>query len=192
MVKKVVNLNQQHMVNLNWHRVITLTEFYIIDKDIWKTDIEQEAYKFFVETEKNIETITFNMEFIQEYLKNVITAIMFSASKEEIDEQIKKIVGEVEPTTDVLTFFYNYPVGNTNYRLTVEAIKMLLLGMGSELNGPNIEKTRGTYQIKYWMSDANGTINNIIWEVNMNKKEVKPFNEHAKTFTEAIKKKVNK
>jgi len=28
MVKKVVNLNQQHMVNLNWHRVISLTEFY--------------------------------------------------------------------------------------------------------------------------------------------------------------------
>ena len=28
MVKKVVNLNQQHMVNLNWHRVVCLTEFY--------------------------------------------------------------------------------------------------------------------------------------------------------------------
>lgn len=34
MVKKVVNLNQQHMVNLNWHRVITLTEFYTISSKV--------------------------------------------------------------------------------------------------------------------------------------------------------------
>jgi hypothetical protein len=164
---------------------------YLIDKEIWKSDFEKEAYEFFVETDNNIETTIFNMEFIQEYLKNVITAIMFSASKEEIDEQIRKLVGGVGPSTDVLTFFYNYKIGDTNYRLTVEAIKMLLLGRGSELKGPEIEKSGSTYQIKYRMTDANGIIKNIIWEVDMNKKEVTPFNEHAKIFTDAIGKKAN-
>lgn len=161
---------------------------YSIEQEIWKNKLEKEAYDFLIETEKNIDDIEFNIDFIQDYLKNVITVAMFSASQEEINEQVKKIIGEVGSTTDVLTFFNAYPVGNTNYRLTVEAIKMLLIGMGAELNGPEIIKqTTNIYQIKYWLSDANGQKKYLIWKVDMNKKSVVPENEHAKTFTNAIK-----
>ncbi len=165
---------------------------YELEKEVWKSEDERHAYKFLLNTEKNLSKTDFTkVDFLKEYLGNLLIALMYAASKDELEREKQKFLLIFTSMTDVLKFFYEYQIGKTNYRLIVEAIKMLIINMGSELKGPDIEIVGGTYLIKYWMNDANGTIKHIIWEVNMNKKEVNPFNEHAKTFTDAIRKKGN-
>jgi hypothetical protein len=162
-----------------------------VEPQIWSGDLDQKAFGFMRDIDKNIETTDFtNLNFIKEYLKNVIIIAMYGSTKDEIDTQVNGTLAALTSTTDVLQFFADYPVGNTNYKLLIEAIKMLLTGMGSNLQGPEIVSPgRNMFHIKYWLIDAQGTRKDLIWEIDMSKKTVNPANEDAEVFTEAIKNK---
>lgn len=162
-----------------------------LEPGIWENDHDKIAYQFLSNVEKKLDKTDFaNMDFIKEYLRCVITVAMYSASPEEIDSVINSLFPSIESLSEVLKFFADYPVGNTNYRLMVESIKMLLLGMGSDLKGPDIiDKGKNTYHINYWLKDSKGIEKYLIWEVDMSRRTVNPFNDDANTFTEAIKNK---
>lgn len=162
-----------------------------LEPEIWKQDYDIKAYQLLEGIEKKIDKTDFaSMEFIKEYLKSVITVAMYSASSEEINSVVDALLPSIGSLSEVLKFFADYPVGNTNYRLMVESIKMLLLGMGSDLKGPDIiDKGKNTYHINYWLIDKQGTKKFLIWEVDMSRRTVNPFNDDANTFTEAIKNK---
>ena len=164
---------------------------YKIEPAIWEKDHDKKAFQFLESVEKRLDKTNFaDMDFIKEYLRSVITVAMYSASLEEIDSVITSLFPSIESLSEVLKFFADYPVGNTNYRLLVESIRLLLKGMGADLNGPEIiDKGKNIFHVSYWLVDRQGTRKFLIWEVDMSEKTVIPFNDDANSFTEAVKNK---
>ena len=170
-----------------------------LNQEVWQSEIDLNAYTELKEAYKNLGKYDFAAkENLKKYTCNVLVTLMLGAEKDRIDEQCNKLAEMIDKAVtenkDIgdLVYFMKASIGDTDYRLMMEAVKMMIVGSGGKFKGPEaVPQSNGYTLIKYTTSGMpkNPTFE---WMVNSKEKIIKANNNAAEVVEQGIRNKKKK
>ena len=167
-----------------------------LNQEVWQSDVDMKAYVELEDAYNNLGKYNFaEKENLKKYTCNALTVLMLGAEKERIDNQCRKLADMIDnaitDNKDIgdLVYFMKAPIGDTDYQLMMEAVKMIVVGSGGEFTGPEaIPQSNGYTLIKYTTSGLpeNPTFE---WLVNSKQKIIKAHNNAAAVTEQGIRNK---
>lgn len=136
----------------------------------------------------------FSHESIKEYLTAIYTAALVMSSKEEVEYTFHEefwsrfVPFTKKPEFEDLRFFYESPIGDTDYKHFMEALKLLIKKGNGQVSGPKLKRNEAKSEtsIEYHVTGKTKS-SEVGWLVSKREKNIIPINSETSTIVDQYK-----
>lgn len=172
---------------------------YSLAPRIWDSPHEESAIQE-IKKRQNLGSSAnyFSHESIKEYLISIYTAALVMSSKEEVEYIFHEefwsrfVPFTKKPEFEDLRFFYESPIGDTDYKHFMEALKLLIKKGDGQVSGPKLKRNevKNETSIEYHVIGKTKS-SEVGWIVSKEKKNITPINAETSTIVDQYKTVVN-
>lgn len=158
-----------------------------LSEEVWQSSTDNKAYNELYEAYENLGRYNFtDKEFLKKYACNMLRIMMIGEDDKEIRNQCKKLASSVDnvikDNKDIadLKYFLESPVGQTDYRMLIDAVRLFVAGNGGSFNGPELVPQSNGHTLIRYTTIGSARNPSFEWLVDSNTNSIKPYSDAAK------------